>query len=58
VSRTKRSKPFMLYISQKSAFMVDGLFHLNGVTPPEGFVHRAVPADEGAGGEEEGPQDG
>lgn len=25
---------------------------------PEGFVHRSVPADEGAGGEEEGPEDG
>lgn len=26
--------------------------------PPEGFVHRSVPTDEGAGGEEEGPEDG
>lgn len=25
---------------------------------PEGFVHRSVPTDEGAGGEEEGPEDG
>lgn len=25
---------------------------------PEGFVHRSVPADEGAGGEEERPEDG
>jgi len=25
--------------------------------PPEGFVHRPVPTDKGAGGEEEGPQD-
>jgi len=25
---------------------------------PEGFVHRPVPTDEGAGGEEEKPKDG